>query len=163
MVFDTAKSSARLDNAAKDTSTHYKSPVYRTHPYGYNFFVQFYPHGLDSAAGNHASFMFALFAGDYDGLLTWPFHKTIQLSVRDQLDPQITWTVGLAPSEKTSVRRPTSELLPTLMNFNFFPYSKVFSITENFLLNDTLHLEIKFTDQPNPEGATPFTLRPSLL
>ena len=81
------KSSARLDNAAKDPSTHYNSAVYRTHPYGYNFFVQFYPYGLDSAAGNHASIMFALFPGDYDGLLTWPFPKTIQLSVRDQLDP----------------------------------------------------------------------------
>ena len=43
LVFDTAKSSARLDNAAKDPSTHYNSPVYRTHPFGYNFFVQFYP------------------------------------------------------------------------------------------------------------------------
>ena len=41
MVFDTAKSSARLDNAAKDPSTHYNSPVYRTHPYGYSFFVRF--------------------------------------------------------------------------------------------------------------------------
>ena len=79
LVFDTAKSSARLDNAAKDPSTHYNSPVYRTHPYDYNFFVQFYPYGLDSAAGNHASVMFALFPGDYDGLLTWPFPKTIHL------------------------------------------------------------------------------------
>ena len=64
LVFDTAKSSARLDNAAKDPNTHYNSPVYRTRPYGYNIFVQFYPYGLDSAAGNHASFMFALFSGD---------------------------------------------------------------------------------------------------
>ena len=70
LVFDTAKSSARLDNATKDPSTHYNSPVYHTHPYGHNFFVQFYRYGLDSAAGNHASIMFALFPGDYDGLLT---------------------------------------------------------------------------------------------
>ena len=59
LVFDTAKSSARLDNAAKDPSTHYNSPVYRTHPCGYNFVVQFYPYGLDSAAGDQASIMFA--------------------------------------------------------------------------------------------------------
>ena len=163
LVFDTAKSSARLDNAAKDPSTHYNSPVYRTHPYGYNFFVQFYPYGLDSAAGNHASIMFAIFPGDYDGLLAWPFPKTIHLSVRDQFDPQNTWTITLAPSEKISFRRPTKEPVPTLMNFNFFPHSKMFSKTENFHLNDALYLEIKFTDQPNPEGATPFTLRPSLL
>ena len=63
IVFDTAKSS-RMYIAAKDPSTHYKSPVYRKHPYGYNFFVQFYPYGLDSAAGYDASIMFALFLGD---------------------------------------------------------------------------------------------------
>ena len=161
--FDTAKSSARLDNAAKDPGTHYENPVYRTHPYGYNFFVQFYQYGLDSAAGTHASIMFALFPGDYDGLLTWPFPKTIQLSVRDQLDPQNTWTFAFAPSEKKSFRRPTREPLPTLMNFNFFPHSKMFSKTENFLLNDNLYLEIEITDLPHPEGATPFTLGPSPL
>ena len=72
-VFDTAKYSARLVNAAKDPSTHYNSPVYRTHPYGYTFFVQFYPYGPEAAAGNHASIMFALFPGDYDGFLKWPF------------------------------------------------------------------------------------------
>ena len=124
LVFDTAKSSARLDNAAKDPCTHYNCPVYRTHPYGYNFFVQFYPYGLDSAAGTHASIMFALFLGDYDGLLTWPLPKTVQLSVRDRLDTQNTWTFAFAPSEKISFRRPTREPLPTLMNFNFFPHRK---------------------------------------
>ena len=97
LVFDTAKSSARLDDAAKDPSTHYNSPVYCTRPYGYNFFVQFYTYGLDSAAGNHASIKFALFPGDYDGLLMWPFPKTIQISVRDQLDPQNTWTIVSHP------------------------------------------------------------------
>ena len=160
LVFDTAKSSARLDNAAKDTSTHYNRPVYRTHPYGYNFFVQFYTYGLDSAAGNRASIMFALFPGGYDGLLTWPFPKTINLSVRDQLDPQNTWTITFALSEKISFRRPTREPVTTLVNFNFFPHSKMFSKTDNFLLDNTLYLEIKFTDLPDPEGATPSSFNP---
>ena len=127
------------------------------------FFVQFYPYGLDSAAGNIASIMFALILGDYDGLLTWPFPKTIQLSFRDQLDPQNTWTIAFAPSEKVSFRRPTRKPLPTLMNFNFFPHSKMFSKTENSLLNDTLYLEKKRLDLPSSEGATPSTSRPPLL
>ena len=160
LVFDTAKSSARLHKAAKDPSTHYNSPVYRTHPYGYNFFVQFYPYGLDAAARNHASIMFALFPGDYDVLLTWLFSMTIHLSVRDQLDPQNTWTISFAPSDRISFRRPTREPLPTLMNFNFFPHSKMFSKTENFLLDNTLYLEIKFTDLPDPEDATPSSSKP---
>ena len=53
LVFDTAKSAARLDNAATNPSTHYNSPVSRTHPHGYNFFIKFYPYGLNAAAGNH--------------------------------------------------------------------------------------------------------------
>ena len=102
LVFDTAKYSARLDNAAKDPSTNYNSPVYRTHPYGYNFFVQFYPYALEAAAGNHASIMFALFHGDYDGVLKCPFSKTIHLPVRHKLDPRNTWTFTFAPSERIS-------------------------------------------------------------
>ena len=140
---------------ATNPSTHYNSPVYRTHPYGYNFFVQFYPYGLDAAAGNHASIMFALFPGDYDGLLTWPFSKTIHLSVRDQLDPQNTWTISFAHSDRISLRRPTRDSLPTLMKFNFFPHSKMSSKSETFLLDNTLYLEIKFTDLPDPESVTP--------
>ena len=160
LVFDTAKSFARLNNASKDPSTHYNCPVYRTHPYGYNFSVRFNPYSLDYAAGNHASIMFALFPGDYDGLLTWPLPNTIHLSVRDQLDPQNTWTIAFAPSEKIYFRRPTREPLPTLMNFNFFPHSKMFRKTENFLLNDTLYLEKKFADLPDPESATPSSSKP---
>ena len=140
---------------ASTPSTLFNSPVYGTHPYGYNFFVQFYPYGLDSAAGNHASFMFALFPGDYDGLLIWPFPKTTHLSVCDQLDTQNMWTTTFTPSERTPFRRPTREPHPVLTNFNFFPHSKMFSKTENFLLDNILYLEIKFTDLPDPEGATP--------
>ena len=158
--FDTAKSAPRLDNAAKDPSRHHNSPVYHTHPYGYIFFVQFYPYGLDSAAGNHASIMFALFLGNYVGLLTWPFPKTIHLSVRDQVDPQNTWTLTFAPSKTISFRRPTREPLPTLINFNFFPHSKRFSKTENFLLDKILYLEIKLTNLPDPQGATPSSSKP---
>ena len=77
LVFDTAKAAARLDDAATNPSTQYNSPVYRTHPHGYNFFVHFYPYGPNSAAANHASIMIALIPGDYDGLLAWPFPKTI--------------------------------------------------------------------------------------
>ena len=160
-VFDTAKTSTQLDDAAKDPRTHNTIPLHRTHRHGYNFFVQFYPFGLDSAAGTHASILFALFPGDYDGLLAWPFTKLIHLSVRDQLDPHIKWTVTLEPSEKLSFRRPVRDPCPVLTNFNFFPNSKMFSKTQNFLLKNTLFLEITFTDLPDPEAATRSTSQPS--
>ena len=153
---------AKITNYTKTISTRQQRNSCRVkyHSEQWHNFVQFYPHCLDSAAGNHASIMFALFPGDYDGLLKWPFSKTIHLSVRDQLDPQNTWTITFAPSERISFRRPTREPLPTLMNFNFFPHCKMFSKIENFLLDNTLYLEKKFTDLPDPEGATPFSFNP---
>ena len=160
LVFVTAKSAARLDDAATNPSTHSNSPVYRTHPHGYNVFVQFHPYGLDSVAGNHDSIAVAFFPGDYDGVLAWPFPKTIHPSVRDQPDPQNRWTITFASSGKISSRRPTREPCPTLLNFSLFPHSKMFSKTENFLSNITLYLENKFTDLPNPEGTTLSTSQP---
>ena len=97
LIFETAESAARLDDAATNPSTHYNSPVYSKHPHGYIFFVQFYLYDLDSAAGNHASITFALFPGDYDDLLAWPFPKTIHLSESViNLTPKIS---GLSPSQ----------------------------------------------------------------
>ena len=43
----------------------------------------------------------------------------------------------------------------TIKNFNFYPHSKIFSKTENFLLDNTLYLEMKLTNLADPEGATP--------
>ena len=53
------------------------------------------------------------------------------------------------------------KLLSFLDNFNFFPHSKMFSKTGNFLLKVTSYLGIKLTDLPDPEGATPSTTPPS--
>ena len=109
-------------------------------------FVQFYRYGLDSAAGTHASPTFALCPGDCDDLLDWPFPETINLSDRDQLDPHNKWTVTFAPSKKPQFWKPTRDLCPLLTNSNFFPHSKLFSKTENFLLKKPLYLETKLTD-----------------
>ena len=157
-VFDTAKASTQVDDAAKDPVTHYNSPLYRTHRHGYNFFSGAF--GLDSATGTHALILFALFPGDYDGLLTRPFPKMIQLSVRHPLDPHNKWIVTLEPSKNLSFRRPVRDLCRALTNFKFCPQSKIFSKTGNFLLNNTLYLEVKLTDLPDPEGATPSTSQP---
>ena len=114
-------------------------------------FVQFYPYGLDFVRGTHAPLMFALLPCDFDNLLEWPFPETIHLPDCDQLDPHSTRNVTFSPSEKLRFPRPTRDPRPTLTKFNFFPDSKMFSKTENFLLNNALYLEIKFTD---PKSAT---------
>ena len=84
--------------------------------------------------------MFALFPGIYENLLEYPFPKAIHLSVRNQLNPQKNTTVTFAPSENLRFRRPTRDPHPTMTQFNFFQHSKMFSKTENFLLDNALYL-----------------------
>ena len=48
----------------------------------------------------------------------------------------------------------------TITNSNFFPHGKMFNKTENLLLIDTLYLEIKFTNLPDPKSAIFSTSQP---
>ena len=68
----------------------FSSPIFKTHPHGYNFFVKFYLYGFGPIAGKCASILFIMFPGDYDKLLQWPFSKLIHIGIRDQLDPMNT-------------------------------------------------------------------------
>ena len=79
-IFSSARSAHRQSTPINDKTTGFWSPVFRTHPYGYNFVVRFHPYGIDVTAGQFAALIFAFFPGDYDGLLRWPFSKVIHLS-----------------------------------------------------------------------------------
>ena len=54
----------------------------------------------------------------------------------------------------------TASQCRTLTKSNFFSHTKMFSKTEDFPSKNTFYLEIKFTNLPNPEGATPTTSQP---
>ena len=86
-VYNSAKSAHRASESIDDKSSGYWSPIFRTHTYGYNFIIRFYPYGLETAARQFVTIYFAFSAGDSDGLLRWPFAKKIHLGLRDQLDP----------------------------------------------------------------------------
>ena len=139
-IFDSAKSAHRQSKPIDDKASGYWSPVFRTHPYGYNFIIRFHPYGIDATAGQFASLIFAFFPGDYDGLLRWPFLKAIHLSLRDQLDPFNAWTQTIQPTQEPPFRRPTSSLKNdafAVAFYKYIPHSKLFSETDGYVVNDT--------------------------
>ena len=148
-VFDSAKSAHCRSKPIADKSSSFCSPVFRTHPYGYNFIVRFHPYGIDTVAGQFATLIFAFFPGDYDGILRWPFPKVIHLSLRDQLDPLNVWTQTIPPTQEPPFRRPTSSLKNdafAVALYKYIPHSKLFSETERYIVNDTCYIEISFSD-----------------
>ena len=134
-----------------EPATSFSSPIFKTQPHGYNFFIKFYPYGIGPATGKCASILFTLFPGDYDNLLKWPFSKLIHISIRDQLDPLNTWTKTVRPDQDPAYKKPTMSTKTgaaiALIN-NYIPHSKLFNETEGFLIDGASFIEIKFSDFP---------------
>ena len=80
-VIDSAKVGRPSSDPLIEPGTSYSSPIFRTHPHGYNFFIKLYPYGIGPATGKCASILFTLFPGDYDNLLQWPFSKLMHTGI----------------------------------------------------------------------------------
>ena len=148
LVFESAKLWYLKPARENAPNTRLRSPIFRSHPYGYNFCLKLYPYGFAAAIGTWASIFLSISAGEYDDILPWPVSKTIQMKVRDQLNPPDTWSQTIESKELT---RPTSaefSTVPTVRDPYFFPHSKLFNKTDGYLYNDTMYLEISFFDPP---------------
>ena len=116
------------------------SSIFRSHPYGYNFYLNWYPYGFAAAIGTWVSVSLSISAGNYDDILPWPVSKTIQFKVRDQVNPLNAWS-------QTIESRPASadfSTVPTVRCSYFFPHTNLFNETDGFLHNDTMYLETSF-------------------
>ena len=150
-VFDSARVARPSSDPLIEPATSFSSPIFRTHPHGYNFFVKLYPYGIGPATGKCASILFTLFPGDYDNLLQWPFTKIIHIGIQDQLDPMNTWMKTIRLDQDPAYKKPTMTTktgVATVLIINFIPHSKLFSETEGFLIDDANFIEIKFSDPP---------------
>ena len=158
-VFDSAKVARPSSDPLIEPATSFSSPIFRTHPDGYNFFIKLYPYGIGPATGKCALILFTFFLGDYDNLLQWPFSKTIHIRNRDQLDPMNTWLKTIRPDQDPVFKKPTMSTktgVATILNNIFLPHSKLFSETEGFLIDGASFIEIKFSDPPvlKPQAQT---------
>ena len=159
-VFDSAKVARPSSDPLIEPATSFSSPIFRTHPHGYNFF-KFYPYGIGPATGKCASILFTHFPGDYDNLLQWPFTKIIHIGIRNQLDPMNTWMKTIKPDQDPAYKKPTMTTktgLATILINNFIPHSKLCSETEGFLIDGASFIEIKFSDPPVLEPHTQTSL-----
>ena len=151
-VFESAKVARPSSDPLIEPATSFSSPIFRTHPHGYNFFIKFYLYGIGPATtGKCASILFTLFPGDYDNLLKWPFSKIIHVGIRDQLDPLNNWMKTIRPDQDPAYKKPTMSTKTgaaiVLIN-NFIPHSKLFNETEGFVVDGANFIEIKFSDPP---------------
>ena len=150
-VFDSAKKARPSSDPLVEPATSFSSPIFRTHPHGYNFFIKFYPYGVGPATGKCASILSTLFPGDFDNLLKWPFSNLIQIAIRGQLDPMNTWMKTIRPDQDPAYKKPTMSTkteAAIVLIIKFIPHSKLFSETEGFLIDGASFIKIKFFNPP---------------
>ena len=126
LVFESAKLWYLKPARENAPNARLRSPIFRSHPYGYNFCLKLYPYGFAAAIGTWASISLSISAGEFDDILPWPVSKTIQMKMRDQLNPLNTRSQTIESKELT---RPTSaevSTVPTVRDPYFFPHSKLF-------------------------------------
>ena len=90
-----------------EPATRFGSPIIRTHPHGYNFFIIYYPYVIGPATGKSASILFTLLPGDFDNFFQWPISKLIHIGIRDELDPLNTWIKTIRPDQEPAYKKPT--------------------------------------------------------
>ena len=167
-VFDSTKVARPSFDPLVDPATSCSSPIFRTHPHGYNFFVKLYPYGIGPATGKCASFLFTLFPGDYYNLFQWPFSKLIHIGIRDQLNTS-TKKFGL-----TDIRPTRNPLSQQKQEFRQSSSITLFltlnsSDTEGLLIDGASFMEIRFSEIPvlKPHTQTcllfPFPYSPSII
>ena len=148
LVFESARLWYLKPGWENAPTTQLRSPIFPSHPCGYNFYLYLFPYGFAAAIGTWASISLSISAAQYDDVLPWLVWKTIQIKVRDQLNPLNTWSQTIESKELT---RPTSvefSAVPTVRYPYFFPHSKLFNETDGYLYSDTMYLEISIFDPP---------------
>ena len=146
LVFESARSWYLKPGRENPPTTRLRSPIFCSHPYGYNFCLIFYPYGFAAAIGTWASITLSISAGEFDDILPWPVSKTIQLKVRNQLNPRNTWNQAIESKELTKPTTNEYSTVPTVRLPCFLPHSKLFNETDGYLHNDTIFIEISFSD-----------------
>ena len=150
LVFESARLWYLRPGRENAPTTRLRSPIFRSHTYGYIFYLNLYPYGFAAAIGTWMSLSLSISDGEYDDILPWPISKTIQIKVRDQLNPLNAWSQTIEPRELTRPTTTDFSTVPTVRYPYFFPHTKLFEETNGYFHNDTMYLEISFFDPPIP-------------
>ena len=149
-VFESARLWYLKPGRENAPTTRLRSPLFRSHPYGYNFYLELYPYGFTAAIGTWLSLSPSISPGEYHDILPWPVSKTIQIKVRDQLNPLNVWSQTIERGELTRPTISDFSTVPTVRYPYFFPHTKLFEETNGYLHNDIMYFDVSFFDPPKP-------------
>ena len=141
----------RLDDFAKKKVVDFKwtsDPFYATNT-GYKFCVLVYPGGNGEENANHISVFTTLQCGPNDSILSWPFDKTVEVTLLNQLEDRFHYvqTIAFRNADNECTRiKPGAQSATGLGHRQFIPHSdlnKSQSQNCQYLKDDCLFFKIE--------------------
>ena len=154
VVFNYAKQFEEIENkniADPNLARDFCSTAFLSKPYGYSFFIRAFPYGCGPALGKSMSVTISLIAGLFYDILTWPFKRTIQISVFRQDNSGLIWTNLLKANDKTTpcfTRLSPLQPNPSCSIFFYLLHEEMFKTQKNLIKNDNVYIQIKILDFP---------------
>ena len=101
----------RLEDAITGKTPSLYSPPFFTSRFGYKLCMRIYLNGDGVGKGSHVSLFFTVMRGEYDGLLPWPFHQKVTMTLVDQSGSNKNIEESFIPdSNSSSFKRPSRDM-----------------------------------------------------
>ena len=101
----------RREDAITGKTPSLYSPPFFTSRFGYKLCMRIYLNGDGVGKGSHVSLFFAVMRGEYDGLLPWPFHQKVTMTLVDQSGSNKNIEESFIPEpNSSSFKRPSRDM-----------------------------------------------------
>ncbi|XP_029441209.1 TNF receptor-associated factor 5-like [Rhinatrema bivittatum] len=143
LVWKIKNFSGHLSAAKTEQRTSFYSPVFSTHPFGYQLCCRIYPNGDGSGKGSHLSLFLAIVRGDYDDILPWPFRQKVTLMVVDQSGQQKHFRETFVPDTlSASFHKPKTQMNVASGSPQFIKHNLLLGSASPYMKNNAIYVKV---------------------
>ena len=114
---------------------------------GYKCKLLLYPNGESEGENTHLSFYLVIMIGEYDAMLTWPFHKNVTMTLIDQQekakDRENIALSFISTGFSGSFDRPVNDENTGVGYRQFVSHEKLQE--RRYIVDDTIFIQIRIT------------------
>ena len=111
---------------------------------GYKFKLLLYPNGYAEGNNTHLSIFLVMMKGEYDAMLTWPFHKKVTMTLIDQQEKaKDRENIAMSFIDPKTFGRPVNDENNTL-DYRQFVSHEVLQ-ERRYIVDDTIFIQVRIT------------------
>ncbi|XP_072331583.1 TNF receptor-associated factor 2-like [Scyliorhinus torazame] len=142
LVWKIKEFSSCLMAARSEQRPSFYSPVFASHPFGYQLCCRIYPDGDGNGKGSHISLFLAIIKGEYDEVLPWPFRQKVIFMLMDQVHQKHVKESFSPDLLSGSFQKPRSHMNIASGCPMFARHDLLLKPQSHYLKNDTVYIKV---------------------